>query len=320
MNILLTATRVEGAPASVVLDAAAGPWKERADVDSVPVSDGEGDLCEVLAQLSGGELGAIESAGVPVPSLVSNRRWVLDLSQSWGENSRGLGVALTTVLAENPSRLVLNLPRRVFPDLGEAMLEEMGFSGVEDLATAFADVDVLVTCSAEQPLLGVNGLPRWLDRHGALSALEAQELEKSIGGRLPRSARQSLLSDDLDPKSPTSGIGGGAAMLLQAAGARTAWAGDVVAGAIAPRLTEVDLVVYVTGEIGLDLPRSLFTLADHAEKDAIPVIVIYGEGRLQRHELARFGLSGSYSYAPEGVNLAGLARAMGPISQTWART
>ena len=62
MNILLTATRVEGAPASVVLDAAAGPWKERADVDSVPVSDGEGDLCEVLAQLSGGELGAIEAA------------------------------------------------------------------------------------------------------------------------------------------------------------------------------------------------------------------------------------------------------------------
>ena len=43
-------------------------------------------------------------------------------------------------------------------------------------------------------------------------------------------------------------------MLLQAAGARTAWAGDVVAGAIAPRLTEVDLVVYVTGEIGLACP------------------------------------------------------------------
>ena len=81
MNILLTATRVEGAPTSVVLDAAAGPWKERADVDSVPVSDGEGDLCEVLAQLSGGELGAIESAGVPVPSTVrqqhrGQRRWV----------------------------------------------------------------------------------------------------------------------------------------------------------------------------------------------------------------------------------------------------
>ena len=105
MNILLTATRVEGAPASVVLDAAAGPWKERADVDSVPVSDGEGDLCEVLAQLSGGNGGNRSSrrsrARVPriEPALGSRPVAVV------GRELPGLGVALTTVLAENPSRL-----------------------------------------------------------------------------------------------------------------------------------------------------------------------------------------------------------------------
>lgn len=318
MRVVLLASRLGVAPAEVVLEAASPAWRERAEVDAAPVSDGHGDLCEAMAFYTGGALGTIDAGGVAVPSLVTGEEWIIDLSQSWGADSTVLGVALREALGRAPARVIVNLPVRVFPDLGRSMMRELGVSGVPELAGLLSGLDLVVTGASDQPLLGVNGLPRWLDRHGEMSAEEAQQLEVDLGSSLPSPARTTLL-EALDAKSPTAGLGGGASLVLQAAGARFAWAGDIVARAVAPQLTGADLVVYVTGEIELDLPRSLFTISEIAARDALPVLVVYGEGRLLRHELARFGLSGSYSYASEGEGLEALSRAMGPIAQTWAR-
>lgn len=319
MNVLLVASRLGVAPAEVVLEAVAQPWRDRAEVESVPVSDGVGDLCEVMAFYTGAELGTLDVGGDPVPVLVGDDEWIVDLSSSWGPDSGTLGRVLAAVLEEAPRRLTVNLPVRVIPDLGRAMMSSLGAATVRDVADRLADIDLVVTAASEQALLGVNGLPRWLDRHGVMSAAAAQELERELGANLPTPARRQLLGAPVDAKSPSSGVGGGASLVLQAAGARFAWAGDIVAGAIVPRLADADLVVYVTGEIELDLPRSLFTISERAGQDGTPVIVVYGEGRLLRHELARFGLSGSYSYAAQGTDLAAVTRAMVPISQTWAR-
>lgn len=319
MRVLLTATRIETAPAGVALEAALPAWRERAEVRAVPMSDGEGDLCDVLAELRGGELGVVDAGGVPVPVLTQGDRWTIDVSHSWGEDSSTLGHVLASVLAEKPSSITINLPRRVRPDLGRGMLDALDVDDASGLAELLAGADVLVTSSSEQPLLGVNGLPRWLDRRGLLSPLEAQELERHLGANLPSPVRRSLLSGGLDAKSPTSGIGGGVGLLFEAVGARFAWAGDLVARELSGEIERSDLVVFVTGEIGLDLPRSLFVLAQVAEEHAIPVLVVYGSGRLQRHELARFGLSGSYSYEPDGGDISGLRHAMAAIAQTWAR-
>lgn len=317
MKVLLLASRIGVAPAHVVLEAAVPAWAERAKVDAVPISDGHGDLCEAMAFYTGAELGTID--GLPVPALVSGNDWMIDLSESWGEDSAHLGIALREALARSPRRIIVNLPVRTFPDVGRAMMAELGVSDTRELADRLAQTDLVVTAASEQPLLGVNGLPRWLDRHGKMPAEEAQRLEVEIGANLPKPARTSLLGDAVDAKAPTAGIGGGASLVLQAVGARFMWAGDLVAGAVAPRLAEADLVVYVTGDIEMDLPRSLFTISEDAGETALPVLVVYGEGRILRHELARFGLSGSYSYAHEGNDLASLSRAMGPIAQTWAR-
>ncbi|WP_182353395.1 hypothetical protein [Flaviflexus huanghaiensis] len=318
MNVLLIASRIGVAPADVVLEAAAAPWRARAEVDAVPVSDGDGDLCEVMAFYAGGTLGTIRANETAVPTL-SDGEWVIDLSRSWGEDSTILGIALREALTRSPSRLIVNLPVRVFPDLGRAMMRELGAATTRDVAELLAGTDVVITATDEQPLLGVNGLPRWLDRHGMLSALEAQRLELELGAALPAPVRTVLMGEAIDPKSGWSGLGGGAALVLQAAGARVRWAGEITAQAIVPRLAQADLIVYVTGELGLDMPRSLVAIADRASESATPVLVVYGEGRLLRHELARFGLSSSYSYAREGQGIDALRRAMGPIAQTWAR-
>lgn len=317
MRVLLLASRIGVAPAHVVLETAAAAWAERAEVDAVPVSDGHGDLCEVMSFYTGAELGTID--GILVPTLVAGDDWIIDVSDSWGEDSSNLGIALREALASSPRRITVNLPVRVFPDVGKAMMAELGVDDTRGLADLLAGTDLVITAASEQPLLGVNGLPRWLDRHGKLPAEDAQRLEIEIGANLPKSARTSLLGDSLDAKAPTAGIGGGASLVLQAAGGRFMWAGELVAHAILPRLAETDLVVYVTGDIGMDLPRSLFTICDRAGETALPALVIYGDGRILRHELGRFGLSGSYSYASEGEGLDALGRAMGPIAQTWAR-
>lgn len=319
MRVLLLASRIGVAPAEVVLEASAAPWRSRAEVDAVPVSDGEGDLCEVMAVLSGGEFGTIGAGGTAVPTLVTGDDWTIDLSRSWGEDSAILGIALREALAGDPRRLTINLPARVLPDLGRAMMTELGVDDTSGLARRLANTDVIVTGSTEQPLLGVNGLPRWLDRHGMLTAEEAQRLELDLGASLPAPARTMLVGESVDPKASWSGLGGGAALVLQAAGARVRWAGEIVAHAVSPRLAQADLIVYVTGGLELDMPRSLVTIADEAGQSATPVLVVYGEGRLLRHELARFGLSGSYSYADHGEGLDALGRAMEPIAQTWTR-
>ncbi|WP_054953502.1 glycerate kinase [Flaviflexus massiliensis] len=319
MKVLLVASKTKSASAGVMLEAAAPAWQERADVTLAPVSDGEGDLCDVLFELTKGELGVVDADGSPVPVHSKDGAWTIDVSDAWGEDSTNLGLALDQVLAELPSMLTINLPRQVPPDMGRGMMTALGVQDESGLAQRLASTHLLVTSSSEQPLLGVNGLPRWLDRHGLLSPMDAQDLERHLGGNLPASVRPSLLPGGMDAKSPTSGLGGGCGLLFEAIGARFAWAGDIVVRELERSIPESDLVVYVTGDIGLDLPRSLFALSREAEEHAIPVVVIYGGGRLQRHELARFGLSGSYSYAAAGGDVDGLRHAMVAIAQTWAR-
>ena len=316
MKILLLATRIGTAPAHVVLEVAAPAWQERADITALPVSDGHGDFCDVMSFYTGSPLGTI--GGTLVPSLLTGDDWYIDVSEAWGDDSKNLGIALREALARSPKRITINLPVRVFPDMGTAMLEELGADDTVALADLLGATDLVITAAAPQPLLGVNGLPRWLDRHGILEPDAAQELEVSIGASLPQSARTALLGP-IDAKSPTSGIGGGASLLLQAAGARFVWAGDLVAERVAHSLDSADLIVFVTGDVELDLPRSLAAVSERSSQTALPVLLIYGEGRILRHELARFGLSGSYSYAANGGGLDGLARSMGPIAQTWAR-
>lgn len=317
MRVLLLASRIGVTPAHVVLETAVPAWASRAEVDAVPMSDGHGDLCDVMAFYTGAELGAIE--GTTVPTLVSGDTWIVDVSESWGEDSAILGRVLREALKYQPRRLTVNVPTRAFPDVGAGMMTELGVSDTRELAALLAQTDIVVASASEQPLLGVNGLPRWLDRHGMMRAEQAQQLEVDIGANLPKPARTTLVGEVLDAKTPTAGVGGGASLVLQAAGARFRWAGDLVAEVATKRLAEADVVVYVTGDIEMDLPRSLLTLSEEAAETALPVLLVYGEGQILRHELARFGLSGSYSYAGEGNDLGQLSLAMVPIAQTWAR-
>lgn len=305
MKVLLAATSIDVAPAQDVAREALTPWAGYAT--GVAVSDGTGDLTDVVASYLPGNLTTLD--GYPISVLHAETMWVTDLAEAW--DGRALATVLRSARDADVGRLVVNLPTVVYPDLGEAMMAELGLAGVDDLARYIGPLDVILTIPTPQPLLGVNGIPRLLDRRSQLSGEEAQALEIDLGSRLPHPHR-GMLMGTVDPKSDFSGAGGGVALLLSAAGARCQWTGQFTADLARTTVTDPDLLVYVTGDVGLDMPRSLIALSQWAQSESIPAIIVYRDGALLRHELATFGLSGSYSYAG-----ADLAAAMEPIARTW---
>lgn len=305
MKVLLASTSVDVASAQDVARTALAPWAGYAS--AAPVSDGTGDLTAVVSHYLPGKLTSLK--GYPITVLEAESQWVADLAEAW--DGRALAALLRSACEARVPRLVVNLPAVAYPDLGQAMMGELGLETADDLARFMGPLDLLVTMPSPQPLLGVNGIPRLLDRRGELSPEEAQELEIDLGSRLPRPHR-GLLMGSVDAKSDFSGGGGGVALLLMAAGGRCQWAGQFTADLARGAVTDPDLVVYVTGDVGLDMPRSLIALSQWAQSESIPAIIVYRDGALLRHELATFGLSGSYSYAGNG-----LAQAMSPIAATW---
>lgn len=313
MRVLLAAGATDFAPAERVARWAAAPWPH---VRATPLSDGGGDLCEVLAEITGGQLGALSARGHLIPTLSSGGTWTADLT-SWREDTALIGEVLSAGLDQGCSRIVLALSSEIVPDLGKAMLAELGISGTAELAALIGDTDVVLLASSEASLLGPGGLPRHLAESGRLPGQVAQELERDLVRSLPGAGdqRRVLGGTALSPTDPLSGVGGGAGFLLARAHARIERAGAWVASHLAEEVADADLIVAVTGDIGLDLPASITHLSRLAAARGLPVVLVYGEGALLRHELARVGLSGAYSY---GSGRTSLEETMIRVAQTWA--
>lgn len=313
MRVLLAAGATDIAPAGQMTRWAARPWPR---VTAVPLSDGGGDLCEVLAELAGGELGALGECDQLIPTLRSGGTWVCDLS-AWHTDTAMLGTALAAGLRTDASRIVLAVSSQIVPDLGRAMLKELGLTGLADVAARVAGRDIVILANEETSLLGPAGLPRALAASGRLPGEVAQELERDLVRSLPSDGtpRRQLEGERLAATDPLSGAGGGAGFLLSRIGARIERAGSWCASYLLPEVAKADLIVAVTGNIGLDLPASVQSLARMAAAHSLPVVLVYGEGALLRHELARDGLSGAYSYGEGGQRE--LEETMRRVAQTW---
>ncbi|MDO5724193.1 MAG: hypothetical protein Q4P33_07345 [Flaviflexus sp.] len=312
MRVLLTAGATDFGTADRVAAWAAQPWPT---VTARPLSDGGGDLCEVLADLTGGELGTLCARGQLIPTLATRGTWTADLT-SWREDTALIGEVLRAGLEQSRSRIVLALSSEIVPDLGKAMLAELGISGTAELAALLADTDVVLLASSETSLLGPGGLPRELAESGRLPGQVAQELERDLVRSLPGATdqRRQLHGASLSATDPLSGVGGGAGFLLARVGARIERTGAWVVNHLVGDIAEADLIVAVTGDLGLDLPASVSHLSRLAAARGLPVVLVYGEGALLRHELARDGLSGAYSY---GSGRDGLDETMIKVAQTW---
>lgn len=311
MKVLLAATAHELADASSVARVCGDIFARRCQTTAGPHSEGRGDLASVAGFYLPGETSIIDG---PLTVLESST-YVADLSENW---QGGAQVASVIQRARDTARrLVLNVPPQVYPDTVPHLLDYLGLESLEQFADYAKDLDIVLTSSADQPLLGVNGLPRYLGRHGILPEGEAQELEICLGDLSYEPIRPLLNAETSRPAHTRfSGIGGGLGMFMEALGARVMRAGDWVSSLI--DVDEPDLVVYVTDNVGLELPAGLVSLARQAQQHAIPCILIYSEGRVLRHELATFGLSGAYSCEPH-KGLEGLTATMQQVAQTWVR-
>lgn len=312
MRVLLGATRLDLASADVAAATAAEAWEGRADVRLAPLSDGEGDLADVAAHYLTGQLTLTDG---PTTILDTDGTWVVDLSTRWTDSAM-LGRVLARGTAAGVRRFVISLPRVAPVDMGRAALRELDLADIHELGDFLSRIDLTLVSAGGQPLLGVNGLPRLLARRSLMTDEAAQELEVALGPEIPGPARPMILGAP-DPKADYAGIGGGAGLTFVAAGARWTSAGRWLGSLVDS--SETDLLVAVTGDVGLELPPSVIAVSRAVAAEAVPAVLVYDDGALLRHELATFGLSGAYPYAGEGPALERLRHAMGRVAQTWAR-
>ncbi|KTF04892.1 MULTISPECIES: hypothetical protein [Trueperella] len=273
---------------------------------------------------------------------------MIDLADSFSWNGRPegstafLGADLLALRDAGARRIHVHLPDLMSPtDLGRGVLgelagESLGDDGLgaalEAARAALRDMALTVTYPSDLPLLGVNGMARaWATR--GFDGYRAQDFEREAGAWIHElgqaagaSTRRSLVGADIDPRAGYAGPGGGLGLMLQLLGASTSLVGDHL---VAGHIPETDLIVYVLGTIGVDLPSGLHAAARSGEEQGVPVVVLSDAAGMRKGELPRLGLHGAYEMRPERFvddadTLADLSRlpqlvttSMRTIASTW---
>ncbi|EEH66596.1 glycerate kinase [Actinomyces urogenitalis DSM 15434] len=242
----------------------------------------------------------------------------------------GLGQVLAAaVRASAPDDLlVVGLARSGVHDGGAGLVDGLG--GVEQAARMLAERRLLLALADDVPLGGLSGAGQGLVSVTSLGAEQAQERDRDacaaasslltqltersgVGGPvrrvLPVVGAERSAPGTLSVTSWGSGAGGGAALLLQALGARAMPGTRVMADLLGleARVEDADLVVTAAGEVYDVLADSLTAVVGQAASArALPVALVSGRALVPRGELAVAGVSASYSLEEMGAGTMGV--------------
>ncbi|ACZ21494.1 glycerate kinase [Sanguibacter keddieii DSM 10542] len=260
-----------------------------------------------------------------------------------GAGTVGLGEQLLAALSADPSRVVLGMPGpdqvMVVPDAGWGLLGALGLEGAsgrglaDDVAAevlgglgaalaCLGEVDLVGAAARDLPLLGLHGTSASAGEFGALTAADAQQLERTVG-QLAHAVWDSAVSGQAPPPTghpsllapsqaadtatrrlrdvtglPGAGAGAGVGWLVALAGGRLLPGAAVHAEAVAlaPRVAESDLVVTTLDH--LDASTFHGSGAEQAATAAaavgVPCVVVAGTSMMSRRESSAAGLSAVY--------------------------
>lgn len=303
---------------------------------------------EVLLAETGGQrtayLDASQAAGLHL--LAADERDPA-LTSSWG-----VGELIAAALSEGATRIVVGIDSLATNDGGAGALGALGagpaehlarggtalaaapahaLAGLAEVATRFADTDLVVLTRSEGVLLGLSGTSALESPDRGASPATAQALEGALGhfADLVRRAgpvRVDLLTGmprRLD-REPGAGAGGGLGYGLMLLGARRAAGAPEVLRltGFGAALARHDLVVTGTGTLdGQALRGSVVAeVAGAALGAGVPSVALAGEACVGRRELMALGLSGSYALAEHpGTVGEVLADPVGHLTERAAR-
>ncbi len=351
------------------------------DVTQVPLTDGGPGFVATLHAVLGGRLIPVVARGPwgePVPATVLLHGGVayVESAQALGlalvppdrrdpsrTSSAGLGDLLLAARETGARRVVVGLGGAATNDAGMGMLAALGradeagplaggggglleataadFAGLTELRAEWEDVELVVACDVDAPLLGLQGASGGFAAQKGATPEQAQFLERALAhaARLAVAAvgqggRPDLLTgrpvSDRLALLPGAGAAGGTGFGLAVLGARLLPGAALVAGAVGldERLAGADVVV--TGEGRFDWQSLHGTVvaevAERALTHGIPTVVIAGEVLVGRREQAAAGISAAYavSSTPEQVEAAladpagTLERRAAAVARTWS--
>jgi glycerate kinase len=196
-------------------------------------------------------------------------------------------------------------------------------------ASRVRNVDITVLAPEEQRLAGLAGIAHtWMmsgmppdvaQQHGNELGAIAEMIERTPG------AARAITFIGARPSSHDAFSGvGGMGLALTALGGHVYLAGEVaLRSRLAPLVDTADLIVYVCGAIGENLPSGLAVAAEEAARAGAAVVVIYETGALRKGELPRLGIHGAYELFP-GFDSADtpnvqalLSDVAGRVATTW---
>lgn len=267
-----------------------------------------------------------------------------------GAGTAALGEQLLAALSAGPSRVVLGMPGPdqvvVVPDAGWGLLGALGLErtagrgagdgsgaavdditagdlgGLQAVLARLGQVDLVGAAARDLPLLGLHGTSASAGESGALSAADAQQLERTVGqlahavweaagsGQAPPpTGHPSLLAPGQAAETatrrlrdvtglPGAGAGAGVGWLVALAGGRLLPGAAVHAEAVAlaPRVAASDLVVTTLDH--LDASTFHGSGAEQAASAAaavgVPCVVVAGTSMMSRRESSAAGLSAVY--------------------------
>lgn len=266
--------------------------------------------------------------------------------------SAAVGEQVLLALRAGASRIVLGLAApgaRAVPDAGTGLLAALGVSGLRGrsllggvssvgpgggapeisaadlvgLSEALAllgGVDLVGACADDLPLLGLHGTSAAAGEAGALSATDAQQLERAVGqlahavwSAATATRRPDLLTPGSGAASPGrardvtglpgAGAGGGIGWLVALAGGRLLPGAAVHADAVdlRARAAAADLVVTTIDHLDASTfhGSGVEQAASAAAEVGVPCVVVAGTSMMSRRESSAAGLSAVY-VASEG--------------------
>lgn len=264
-----------------------------------------------------------------------------------GLGSAAVGEQVLLALRAGASRIVLGLAApgaRAVPDAGTGLLAALGVPGLRGrsllggvssvgpgggapeisaadlvgLSEALAllgGVDLVGACADDLPLLGLHGTSAAAGEAGALSAADAQQLERAVGqlahavwSAATARRRPDLLTPGSGAEShgrvrdvtglPGAGAGGGIGWLVALAGGRLLPGAAVHADAVDLRARAAAADLVVTTIDHLDASTLHGSGAEQAASAAaevgVPCVVVAGTSMMSRRESSAAGLSAVY--------------------------
>ncbi len=317
-----------------------GPWREQVAATVLLVDGPDGPTAYV------------ESAQAAGLALVA-----ADRRDPTRTTSLGVGDLLRQARAAGARRVVVGLGGSGTVDGGAGMLAALGLAddsgrlagggggldglrdddlaGLAALRAAWADVEILVACDVDVPLLGLQGAAGGFAPQKGATPEQAQHLERALarfarlaGAAVGEAERPNLLArpvafadlrDGAAPPAagsggdrlaglPGAGAAGGLGFALALLGGRLVPGAAVVADAVGldRSLAACDLVV--TGEGRFDWQslhgKVLAEVAHRALAHGVPTVVVAGEVLVGRREQAAEGISAAYAVSETPAQVA----------------